>query len=87
MNSLCKIWPILGDDEKTVNFTLAQNLLNNKMRCSNGGCRSVMSLSNDKTHAEGKIWRCKNKSCRQTRSVRTGSFFSKSNLSISKIIL
>ena len=87
MNSLVKVWPFISDDAKAVDFAFANHLLKGILRCKKGGCRSRMRLENDSSRVDGRVWRCKNSRCCSMRSIRGGSFFDKSNMSISKILL
>jgi hypothetical protein len=87
MNSLMKIWPILSENEKAVNFSFANGLLKGSNRCKKGGCRSRMFLERDSTIIDGRVWRCRNSKCRSTRCIRENSYFSRSHLSISQILM
>lgn len=87
MNSLVKIWPFISDNEKAINFAFSNHLLKGFQRCKKGRCRSRMRIVMDSSRADGRVWRCKNSRCGSKRSIREGSFFDKSHLSISKILL
>ena len=80
-----------GEDlSKTIEFLLSLNLLKNSMVCpgitANGTCGKNMQLEENSTKADGYRWTCSWK-CGTTRSVRSGSIFSKSRLSLQKCLM
>lgn len=46
-----------------------------------------MRLEKDSSTADRQVWRCKNSRCGSKKSIREGSFYENSHLSISKILL
>ena len=55
------------------------------MRCTERGCRGVMHLKVRAACQDGYHWVCTRTRCKKTRSLRIGSFFSKSHLSLGDI--
>ncbi|XP_062517254.1 uncharacterized protein LOC134192532 isoform X1 [Corticium candelabrum] len=50
-------------------------------------CGSAMNIQKYSRGTDGYIWRCPKHNCKATRSVRTGSFFSNSNITLTKYMV
>ena len=69
---------IFGDTEELIDFLQQKHLLASIMVCSN--CGTAMTLRQKSDISDGCIFRCA--SCKTTKSLRAGSFFSKSKLTL-----
>ena len=69
---------IFGDTEELIDFLQQKHLLASNMVCSN--CGTAMTLRQKSDISDGCIFRCA--SCKTTKSLRAGSFFSKSKLTL-----
>lgn len=67
----------------TVKWLACRRLLKNSFRCLQ--CHEDCTIINDQQRADGKKWRCCQ--CHGTKSIRDGSFFSGSKLSLKKIVM
>ena len=67
-----------GDTSELVNFLQQKHLLASSMACSR--CTLQMVLGQKSDISDGTIFRCG--SCKTTKSLRAGSFFSKSKLTL-----
>ena len=56
------------------------------MRCTHGNCRRNMVLE-ERNSKDGYRWRCPYARCRSPESIRAGSFFSKSKLTLQQLIM
>ena len=74
-------WIFGKNNEDLLKFLAYHNLIKNKMNCEN--CNELMGLIKRK-EADEFNWRYK--ICKKKKSIRDGSFFSKSMLPISKIL-
>nr|CAD2192256.1 unnamed protein product [Meloidogyne enterolobii] len=84
-----EIWPtfdvinlkwIFGQNyDNLLKFLAFNGLIKNKMKCP--GCEDFMSLNKRREEVE---WKCKK--CEKRKSVRDGSFFSRSSLNLSKLV-
>ena len=68
-------------NEELIEFFMKKKVLKQNMNCE---CGSEMKLNKRKDSHDSYYWRCK---CKKKKSIRSGSFFEKSNLSLSKIFL
>jgi len=75
---------LASDPVKFVNFLIANGLIKRTQICPRRHCRRRMSIQRDKTFAECFRFRCCK--CRSTKSIRTGSFFEESKLSVAQIL-
>src|SRR6218665_2418590 len=73
----------ISTPQKCLEWCARSRLVRNVVLCSR--CQSLASLNNYKARKDGKHWKCW--PCGVVRSVRDGSFFEKSKLSLRKIIL
>jgi len=70
--------------ERIVERLIGISLLKTSMVCDE--CQSEMTLVNDLDMADGKSWRCPKKRCKGKRkSIRNGSFFENTKLSLSEL--
>ena len=69
---------IFGETEELIDFLQQKHLLASSMVCSR--CNTAMTLRQKSDISDGSIFRCG--SCKTTKSLRTGSFFSKSKLTL-----
>ena len=69
---------IFGNTEELIDFLQQKHLLASNMVCSN--CGTAMTLRQKSDVSDGCIFRCA--SCKTTKSLRAGSFFSKSKLTL-----
>ena len=69
---------VFGETEELIDFLQQQHLLPSNMVCSS--CNTPMTLRQKSDISDGCIFRCG--SCKTTKSLRTGSFFSKSKLTL-----
>lgn len=79
---------IINSFENTFNFCVTVGLLNQKRKCSR--CRVMLKLCVDSREQSRTplVLRCYKKSCRKDYySLRQGTFFDKSNLSLQQILL
>jgi len=82
--SLLKFLKTFIEEENGVHFALSRGLLKGRVRCA--GCRSSdrVSLHKNSESPDGLAFKCLN--CKKRFSVRNGTFFSRSRLSISDIL-
>ena len=69
--------------EAAIEYCAQRRLLANTSTCQR--CNRPRSLIRDPSKIDDKIWRCSN--CRGKRSIRAGSFFDRSHLSLEQILL
>ena len=72
---------ILGNFQNLFNFCVSQKILASCQQCSR--CGSKMELTETTRVKDGYMWRCTNKRCRTWLSIRSGSFFEGSNITLS----
>ncbi|XP_068671312.1 uncharacterized protein [Montipora foliosa] len=72
---------ILGKYQNIFNFCVSQKILASCQQCSQ--CGSKMELTETTRVKDGYMWRCTNKRCRTWLSIRSGSFFEGSNITLS----
>ncbi|XP_068757537.1 uncharacterized protein [Montipora capricornis] len=72
---------ILGKYQNVFNFCVSQKILASCQQCSQ--CGSKMELTETTRVKDGYMWRCTNKRCRTWLSIRSGSFFEGSNITLS----
>ena len=72
---------ILGNFQNLFNFCMSQKILASCQQCSR--CGSKMELTETTRVKDGYMWRCTNKRCRTWLSIRSGSFFEGSNITLS----
>ena len=68
-----------------IQWMQGRNLLKASRRCERRNCRRAMALT-PRDGTDGYRWRCPGRRCRSTKSVRCGSLFEKSRLSL-KVLL
>ena len=71
-----------SETRDVVNWLARYRLLKNNMQC--GVCHGPCSLTAYHQHVDGLRWKCR--SCNFVKSIRDGSFFSKSHLPLKKAI-
>ena len=79
---------VVNTFENTFNFCCQLNLIKNSRKCKS--CKRNLKLVYDRRdrHSTKVSFRCYNKSCRvQYSSIRDGSLFDKSNLSLEQILI
>ena len=77
--SILDVGPVIfGNSEELIDFPQQKHLLASNMVCSN--CGTAMGLRQKSDISDGCIFRCG--SCKTTKSLRAGSFFRKSKLSL-----
>jgi hypothetical protein len=76
------IWQTLRTENHEIKWCQDNDLLSKKRICivCTANCRIVKIF-----YLEGIAWRCPKKGCQKITSIRANSFFSNSNLSITKI--
>jgi len=93
------LWPLVMADSKCLNFErlcdicnrlqsflrLHKVLFNFHSQCYRCGIGSI-NLCQDRSIANGQIWRCSNRKCSVKIPIRRHSFFSGSHLSFSKVV-
>ncbi|XP_049826233.1 uncharacterized protein LOC126266348 [Aethina tumida] len=70
-----------GNPLLAIQWCVRRGILKNRSICAN--CNQAMSFIKKKC-TDGYIWRCKG--CGKSSSIRSGSFFSNSNLSVEKML-
>ena len=73
-----------ADDVACRQWLRANRLLAANMLCHK--CGSAMSEKTFSRVSEGLAWRCPNQRCRTVTTLRRGSFFEKSHLSLVKLV-
>ena len=82
--SLLDIGPIaFGPTDDLIAWFRAKRLLARSQDCSN--CNVPMRQGTRKDVTDGLVWRCPQ--CKTTKSIREGSFFTKSRLTLQKWLL
>jgi hypothetical protein len=74
---------LIPTPDTAIQFAAERGLLANSSTCQR--CNRPRFIRHDAARGDGVIWRCS--TCHSAQSIRAGSFFSKSNLSIDKILL
>lgn len=77
---LNNIYEITNEKKSSVEYSMDNMLIAKKRYCKK--CRNKMILSEFDNNVDGFIWRCQKKKCETKKSIKFGSFFEKSNLSI-----
>ncbi len=70
--------------EDTIKFLVKHKLLANCSTCT--ACNRLRTIHQDHTKSDSIIWDCPNRQCRSKKSIREGSFFSGSQLSLVKVL-
>ncbi len=70
--------------EDTIKFLVKHKLLANCSTCT--ACNRLRTIHQDHTKTDSIIWDCPNCRCRSKKSIREGSFFSGSQLSLVKLL-
>ncbi|ESN96498.1 hypothetical protein HELRODRAFT_189269 [Helobdella robusta] len=70
--------------EDTVRWAKQHGLIAATMTCR---CLADMRFAESALTADGYLWRCRNSRCRATKTIRHGSFYSHSQLSLTNCIL
>ena len=68
-----------------IDFLQQHHLLPSTMMC--GSCNNTMTIGVKSDISDGHIFRCSSSSCKTTKSIRHGSFFSKSRLSLKQWLI
>lgn len=68
-----------------IQWMQARNLLKPQMRCAARNCRRQMQLQ-ARDGQDGYRWRCSFARCRSSKTIRDGSFFAQSNLTLQQLI-
>ena len=71
-----------NDPKDRIDFLQQNRLLASAMLC--GSCNNPMTMGIKRDISDRWIFRCTSTGCKTTKSVRAGSFFSKSKLSLKK---
>jgi len=69
-----------------IQWLQARGLLKTSMRCSERRCRAIMQLRIRTDSIDGYHWKCQSARCKKTKSIRVGSFFCNSNLSLGDVL-
>ena len=69
-----------NDPKDRIDFLQQNHLLASAMLC--GSCNNPMTMGSKRDISDGWTFRCTSTGCKTTKSVRAGSFFSKSRLSL-----
>ncbi len=85
---------VLCDKKTTINWLMEKGLIASSMRCPHEGCGKMMNLKDEKSakgDSDGYIWCCRSNLSGQShhqqyRSVQSGSWFAKSNLTLAEIL-
>jgi hypothetical protein len=85
---------VLSDKKTTIDWLMAQGVIASSMRCPHEGCDKMMELKEEKSEkgsSDGYIWCCRSTVYGQSRhqlyrSVRSNSWFAKSNLTLAEIL-
>src|SRR5271167_901008 len=56
-------------------------ILASKVQCQ---CSQEMKMIKDNTKQDGRVWRCSKTNCKKKQTIRKGSYFEKSRLSLGK---
>ena len=83
--NLRKLTEVVEDRDSLILWLISKGLLANQPVCPSG-CGCNLRMIKDKS-IDGVIWRCPRKACRKKVSLRHGSFFAGSHLSLRQIIL
>jgi transposase-like protein len=83
MQSLFEIVALANDNEKAIAFLRSKSILKSDVHCDL--CAHPMRTVADKDKPDGLFFRCY--SCNKKRSIRTGSFLTRSKLSLGQCIL
>lgn len=81
VGSLLELIRLLDDVPQTIQTLSQLGLLKSTVYC----CNRLCSLQNNNIKAEGVAWRCRR--CRTYKTIRHGSFFEDSHLSLKQILL
>ena len=82
--SLLELGPVIfGSTEDLIGWFRAKRLLARTQDCSSCGVSMRPGQRRDET--DGLVWRCPQ--CKTTKSIREGSFFTKSRLSLQKWLI
>ncbi len=77
---MCEVGPVIfGDTSGIVTYLQQKNLLPSTKTCS---CGSPMNVGKKRDISDGVIFRCG--TCKTTKSLRDGSFFNRSKLTLQK---
>lgn len=83
--SLLQLGPVLfGGTPGIIAYLQAKNVLSSSKQCS---CGTAMQLQDRNDISDGCRWRCPDPQCRNSLSIRDGSFFSQSRLPLQKWLL
>ena len=81
--SILELGPVIfGDTDSLIQYLQGKQLIASNKSCS---CGAEMRLGNKADVSDGKVFRCP--SCKRVKSLRAGSFFDKSRLSLQKWIV
>ena len=82
--SLRYLFEVCSNPVKLINFLLAKGLIKRDRRCSRRNCRRRMIIIRDNSRKEKFIFRCPH--CKFSQSIRRGSFFQESHLTVAEIL-
>ena len=80
--TLFTLIPLLTKQNKCIQWLARRCLLHNSVNCNN--CGNQATLNRYKQHVDGYRWMCNE--CNFTASVKAGSWFAKSHMSLQKLI-
>jgi len=78
--SMPHLFRICSDKIKLMKFLCDSNLINRRRKCARRNCRRYMCLIQDRTSPDHFLFRCRK--CKSSQSIRMGSFFEQTRLSI-----
>lgn len=84
--SLLQLTDELRDTDKAITWAMNNGLLAGTRQCGRCQGNVAMKLENC-MEGDGKRWRCPNRGCRSTMSIRNGSFYTISKLNLRDSIM
>ncbi len=69
----------------TIKFMVRRKFLTNSSMC--GACNRPRTIHRDPAKTDTIIWECPNRQCRSKKSIREGSIFSDSQLSLVQLLM
>ena len=84
INTLAQLFQLCSKPVNLMKFLCDTGLVKSHRRCPRNGCRRNMSLIRDTSSAENYRFRCPK--CKHSQSIRKGSFFEESKLTIPQIL-
>ena len=83
MLNLFEIVPLAKDIDSTIAYLREKRILKNDIHCAS--CRVMMGTVVNRSKADGFVFRCP--SCRKMLTIRTGSFLTRSKLSLGQSLM